>query len=221
MNEPDIRCDFMLPYGCEAQATVVAFWNASRLGAKIGGRAYCPKHAAPAALETGQFRPDRVEPIIRSPLPVSLFLAGLSGWLPPLGVELVDAYIADPAASAPLLDFSEDRASGWARVAVEWPTRDAHGTGDNPHVWMAYGRGDEHRADRAPWGDRKLAKRCPCGMFEHEDRRLDLEHELRLAQGEYMIARNPASLDEEPDEANLERLRARCVALSREIQAQP
>jgi hypothetical protein len=108
------------------------------------------------------------------------------------------------------VDLAEDHAGGWARIAVEWPTRDEHGTGDNPHVWF-----EVTHMGRRVWteDDGRPMRQCPCGAYE-QDRWTDLENQLRLAQGEYMIARTPASLDEEPDEAELERLRSRCVELA-------
>jgi hypothetical protein len=98
-------------------------------------------------------------------LSVSLFLAGLSGWLPAAARDLVALVCADPAAVPVLLDLAEDHASGWPRVEVEWPTRDEHGTGDNPHVWLEV---HHEWTDSAGSYIAVRDRQCPCGEFESE-----------------------------------------------------
>lgn len=102
-------------------------------------------------------------------LSVSLMLGGIAGALDRTLADLIAAHVAgDPAAASVALDLAEERgldAGLWSAVEVDWPVRDEHGTGDNPHVWLPVKREhDGHRWTSPVW------RRCPCGLYHDGDR---------------------------------------------------
>jgi hypothetical protein len=153
MSEPDIRCEWSEgnPTQCVRQATVIARWCYRHLT-----RAMCDVHA-PEMNNDGP-----TDRIIRDPRVVSILCAGLSGWLPAAARDLVAAVCADPAAVPVLLDFAEVQGE-WRRVDVEWPRVERH-----EHRWMAYESGVPTDGDRHAFLIEHGARRCPCGVFEHE-----------------------------------------------------
>jgi hypothetical protein len=98
-------------------------------------------------------------------LAVSLFLGGLAGWCDAQLTSLIADATLDPAAAPVLLDLAERRSlhmvGSWEARSVEWPTRDEHGTGDNPHVWLDTGRWMPGRN-----GAQIATRQCPCGAYE-------------------------------------------------------
>jgi hypothetical protein len=167
MSEPDIRCDWarLTAAHCVDQATNV-------LRFETGDSAcYCDAHTARI------HHASRVAPLIRSPLHVSLFLGGLSGWVDALLASLIAAATLDPAVAPVLLDLAEVRGlhlvGSWEARSVEWPRVDRH-----EHRWIAWERGDEERCWQTieSFGGasrlRRNVHRCPCGMFEHEHAQL-------------------------------------------------
>ena len=171
MMEPDIRCEWrnVTGHACAAQAT------ASVRFAGPGSRlaALCDEHANrwSGALRDHN-HPVRIEPLCRDPRPLALLCGALAGAIPPDVRDVIADYIAHDrlgqADPSPLLDLAEQRGlheGGYGPERYEeWAERDAHGIGDNPHVWLPVHREADGRRWISP-----VWKRCPCGEYEGDD----------------------------------------------------
>lgn len=144
----------------------VARWSAWRLLPRPAQCFRCVEHLD---TKTGRkrlepFRGETTHASRDQELAVSLLCAALAGsWTADMRALLVD-----PDGVPVLLDLAEQCLGVWPVVACEWPVVERH-----EHVWLKWRSGDRARATRdcAIPGDLDWIRRCPCGVFEHEDRR--------------------------------------------------
>jgi hypothetical protein len=176
-------------------------WSEFRL---LPQQAQCPACvASPAGLHSP---PNRQAEYAASPqqvLSVALFCGALAGALDSTTRALIAAHVTgdgDADALPVLLDRAEDLgldgpAPQWAEERQTLLEVDQHGSGNNPHVWLPWRTGDEARCWKTladvggPSRLRRSVHRCPCGLFEHEQRsfaarrrRVDLPMGLRAEQ---------------------------------------
>lgn len=164
-GEPDIRC-----MHCDRRATrlvyLLAFDVPDVPPHVYPGFPVCDAHSdGRTGTET------RSAPIVRSDLVAALICAGIHG--SPFSPTML-SLLADPEGAPILLDEIEGAwltRDGWFLPVADrdWPERDDHGAGDNPHVWFPC-----KRSERRISFERGITEievddhRCTCGMYKSQ-----------------------------------------------------